>query len=157
RQEKSETDTLIGVMPDNLAVSQVPGMMPRLALYLRGHFPVTKPPSAFALRLEFGGGRDPVNLAQIDPATIAEAAKQSRTQGNNAFGLIVKAQLKNFIVQQEGRISAVATVGDEEWLVGSLNIIVPAKETQPQAIAPRAAPQAVNRAPSSNKKRVGSR
>jgi hypothetical protein len=40
RQEKTGGETLVGVMRDNLAMSSLPGVLPKLGIYIRMNIPL---------------------------------------------------------------------------------------------------------------------
>jgi hypothetical protein len=138
RPEQSGTVSLIGIVPDNMNVPQVPGAMAKLAIYIRGSFPASKAPAEFAARLELPWAPHSLPLGQIAPADIAKAATGAQKQGNHAVGLIISGFAAPFMVPQVGRIFAVVKIGNQEWRVGSLNIQLAPPVQQPTAPTPAA-------------------
>jgi hypothetical protein len=129
RAEKSDTATIVGVFPDNIAVPSLPGAFGKLSLYVRGAFPLDKRPASFSVRLEFPWEPKVLNIGEVAADTIGTSFKQAKEQGNDAAGLIVWATLTGFPIRQAGRIKAIATIGKADWKIGSLNIVA-AKTTE---------------------------
>ena len=121
REEKKNTDIIIGVMPDNIRVAQVPGLFPRLALYARIQSPVDDPPPSISLRLELPGGKS-IDLSGMPQEEITKAVEMARQNEAPYIGIILKAILGNVSIESPGRFSAIARLGDKEYLAGTLNV-----------------------------------
>src|SRR5688572_15722901 len=52
RDEKSGQDTLIGILPDHLAVPAFPGMLPKLGIYVRIHLSLDANPKIIRVKLK---------------------------------------------------------------------------------------------------------
>jgi hypothetical protein len=142
RLEKDNPAMLIGIFPDNITVAHTPGMMPKLAVYVRGRFPVDKPPAAFQLRIEFPWDQPPVALGTLEPAKIAHEINASKDAGGDAIGFISSAIFAPFNVQKPGRVRAIVSTGKEEWIAASLNFVLGESPAPPvaapsEAIQPR--------------------
>lgn len=135
RVEKNDSATIVGIFPDNLLVSKLPGMMPKLSIYARGRFPVERPPATFALRLEFPWEQQPLVLGVVELNKIGNEIKAAKEAGSDTIGLISMSTFSPFPVQKAGRIQAIVSTGKEEWLVASLNFIVGESPLPPQPVA----------------------
>lgn len=127
REEQSGTNSVIGILPDNMAVPQVPGVATKLGLYVRANFPVSKAPSELSVRLELPWEPYSIPIGRIEPELIKTTLQQAREQGNEAIGLLLKAISSPFPIVQAGRINVVAVVDKQEWLIGSLRITLASK------------------------------
>src|SRR5215471_2264546 len=125
RIEKSETVTIVGVLPDNAAVPGLPGMFPKLGVYVRANFPVDAAPSSFRLRLEFPWEGTPPTFGALDASAIAGAVAKAKGAGNPTVGLITMGVFAPFSVQAAGQVRAIVVIDDDEegMLAGHLNIV----------------------------------
>lgn len=132
RQEQSGATTILGVMSDNVNVPGVPGLLPKLGLYVRARFATSKPPPSFSVKLKVPWQTEVANVGKIEPGAIATEVKAARQRGNDAMGFVLAVVTAPFPVPQVGRIEAIATVGKEEWNIGSLNFIVAGHPNKPE-------------------------
>ncbi len=123
REEKQNTDIIIGIMPDNIRITQIPALFSRLALYVRIQTPVDDPPPSVFLRVEMPSG-EPIELGGMPLEQITKAVEKARQDGTPYIGLILKAVLNNVSIESPGRFSAIARLGDKEYLAGTLNVKV---------------------------------
>lgn len=123
REEKKNTDIIIGVMPDNIRVAQLPGLFPRLALYVRIQSPVDDPPPSISLRVEVPGG-ETIDLGGMSLEEITKAVEMARQNEAPYIGVTLKAVLGNVSIESAGRFLAIARLGDKEYLAGTLNVKV---------------------------------
>ena len=130
REEKKNTDTIIGVMPDNIRVAQVPGLFTRIALYVRIQSPVDDPPPSISLRLELPDGES-IDLSGMPQEEITKAVETARQNEAPYIGIIIKAIMGNVSIKSAGRLSAIARLGDKDYLAGTLNVKV--EEAPPAA------------------------
>ena len=121
REEKKNTDIIIGIMPDSIRVAQVPGLFPRLALYARVQSPVDDPPPSISLRLEMPGGES-IDLGGMPLEDITIAVETARRSEAPYIGIILKAIMANVAIESAGRFSAIARLGDKDYLAGTLNV-----------------------------------
>lgn len=121
REEKSGTDMLIGIFPDNVNVHSIPGALPKLAVYFRTNIPADEVPKFIEARLEFPWG-DPLSFGSVSGDTLAKFAGDARNQGNPIFSVLTRAIIAGLSIQKAGRIVAVVKIDDEELFAGSLNI-----------------------------------
>ena len=75
RQEKSEQDTLIGILPDNVNVPSIPGMFPKLGLVVRMHFDVSSSARQFFVILRQSGQPD-LRVGDPDDQLIQQAVER---------------------------------------------------------------------------------
>ena len=108
-------------MPDNIRITKMPALLSRLALYIRIQSPVDDPPPYVFVRVETPGG-ELIELGGVPLEEITKAVERARQDGTPYIGLILKAFLNNVSIETPGRFSAIARLGDKEYLAGTLNV-----------------------------------
>lgn len=135
RQESAGSDTIIGILPDNLHVTQA-GILPRLALYIRIHLDPATDPGPIKSRVVSPNG-EVVTESEIDPNLVRATREKALSQGSPLAGLISRLTWSNFPARESGRVRALITAGGKEFVCAHLNIHVPeaspatASEQQP--------------------------
>lgn len=137
REEKAGTDSLMGILPDNLNVPG-PGMIPKLALYTRFHIDPAIDPGTIAIRIDHPNG-DRMMLTTLDPALIKKARDDAMAGGFPIAGLISRSGFGNFPLQAEGVIKAVAIVSGQEIVCANLKVKFVRPASGPSVSAPPAA------------------
>jgi hypothetical protein len=122
RQEHNEMNTLVGILPDNLAFPSLPAMIPKLGVYVRINIDATVDPGAMEILLSVPGKESRISIGTISQSLIEKARKQAQEKGSPIAGIISRAILSPFEVLQAGRIRALAIIRDEQVLCGGLNI-----------------------------------
>jgi hypothetical protein len=124
REEKSGTDIIIGVMPDNISVPSVPFILPKLSVYARVNIALSRePPRIIQLKLTQQSAPE-VSISAIDAPLIEKTIRESREKGSANAGLISKAILVNFKIEKQGRLDVKAIVDEQEFVCGTLNVEV---------------------------------
>jgi hypothetical protein len=122
REEKGGTDTLVGILPDNVGVPSFPGGFPRLSIYVRVILPLDFEPSPIELSMIAPTG-ERVSLSQIEVGEIAEALKAGGEAGNPTAGMVFRTTFGGFAVPSACRVQALVKIKDEEHLACFLNVI----------------------------------
>lgn len=133
REEKTGTQTLVGVYPDNLNIPKVPVALPKLAVYLRialDPFVDADPISVWLISPK--GEERKIN--DIDPKMVAQTQANIRKSGTPFATLISRIIAPAFPVTEHGRMKAVIRVGTEEIICATLNFQVP--PANPSSSAP---------------------
>lgn len=122
REEKDDRLTLVGVMPDNLKVPGLPGMLPKLAIFIRLNIPVSMDPQdAKVFLTDTSGTRNAVATFESD--LVARGLSEAAEQGNNMGGVTMRMSASPFAVAKYGRVILEVEIGDECIQAGSLNIL----------------------------------
>jgi hypothetical protein len=121
REEVGGTHSIIGVMPDNIEVASFPGMLPKLAIYIRISLGLDVNVGSLAFKLRFPDGAEKP-LGAFDTDELRRQQELTRSQGGPKVGLIVKAVAQGLKLQAAGRILIIADIAGEEEVCGSLNI-----------------------------------
>jgi hypothetical protein len=124
REERSGTVTIVGVYPDNLALKQVPGVFPKMCVYVRIHLRTDFRPGKIITRVVMPNG-EVVNSDEADPQVVNNALEKARQAGSPYAGLIAKFAMVNLHVTNLGRMQALVSIGDKEYIAGALNLKLP--------------------------------
>ena len=128
REEKKNTDMIIGIMPDNVRIAQVPALFSRLVLYFRIQSPVDDPPPSVFIRVEKPGG-EPIELGGMPLEDITKAVENARKDGAPYIGLILKLVLNNFPIESPGRFAAIARLANQAAKSGDASIATASKRS----------------------------
>lgn len=125
REELRGQTSLIGILPDNLTVPQVPGALAKLAIYTRIHIPIDVEPEPISVFLRFPD--QPEQSEQLLGEFGAEMIRQTREEAMSSmssyYGLVSQATASPFPVVQAGRILIAVRSGTAEQISGYLRFI----------------------------------
>ena len=135
REEKSEQNTLIGILPDNVAVLAFPGVMPKLAIYVRIHLDAASSiPKAIVAKLISTDGQE-IDLPSWDMAVIDKAFIDAKANGTPLVGLVLRAVLAPLPISKAGVMVVKAIIDGTEYVAGNLRFIAaPATASAPPAL-----------------------
>jgi hypothetical protein len=121
REETSGTHTLVGVLPDNIVVGAVPGMLPKLGIYVRIRMDVDATPKTMTARMKIPGGQlfEIANFAKL----IASAKEQAVSNEASFVGFIAKGTLTPLPIPEVGTIEAIVEVDGTDYVCGILKLI----------------------------------
>lgn len=122
RQELNNIDSLIGVMPDNVAIPSVPVMMPKLGIYTRIHLAATNADvKRISVRADFFDGAHHQELGAFDEEAVTLEKESAAKKGAPVIGFIFRAILSPLHIPKYGRVRLWARINDDEFICGSLN------------------------------------
>jgi len=121
REEKIGTETIVGVFPDNVNIQKVPGIFPKICIYVRLHFRPDVEPGRILTRIIMPDDTE-ANRNEIQPQLIKQAREQAMADGSPYAGLITKFIISPMQVTSIGRIRAMVTVNGKECIAGALNL-----------------------------------
>jgi hypothetical protein len=142
RLEHSGQHTIVGVLPDNVAVPALPALFPKLGIYVRGQLEVTSGvPRDISVSIKAANGADiplPTPLPTWDSATISQGHMDAQNKGLPTYGLILTAVIAPFPVSSAGTFIMSVTVDGVSYTAGILNIMLtaPTSSSQPSGLAP---------------------
>ena len=143
RQEAQNRVSLMGIWPDNLNVSQIPGALPRLGIYVRCHLNVDAKIKSFGLTIRFPCGETEVFPSDFNEERIQQAQDNSKAKGAMHAGLLFSAVMMNVQIKTAGRFELIASVDGQEIVCGALNILLrPPATTSASAQPPSQSPSA---------------
>jgi hypothetical protein len=123
REDKNNTDMVIGIMPDGVIIESLGGRFPRLAIYTRLHAPRSIEVTQFAISLYMPDGHV-ISIGEMPPEEIKKSYDVGSEKGSLYQGLILKAIIGSLPVVSEGWIKAVVTVNGKQYMGGALNVVV---------------------------------
>ena len=120
REEKGNTVTIVGVLPDNLNVPKLPGALPKLCVYVRIHVGINFDPGALYSRLVMDGKE--IGRIDVQSKIVDTARARSKDSGKAYAGLISTFVMAPLAIAKPGLMQALVTARDNEIVAGSLYI-----------------------------------
>jgi len=120
REEVAGTFTIVGTMPDNLNLLSLPGVLPKLCVYIRVQYQPDADLRGLTARLIPIEG-DPISLGGMEESVVKAALEAAKENGRMS-GLIMRAYIGGFAVNKPGLLQVEVDVGGETYLAGMLNI-----------------------------------
>jgi hypothetical protein len=121
REETGGTQTIVGVLPDNLSIERVPVALPKLSIYIRISVdPMAGDPGPLALRIVFPNGEEK-ELQDIDRQAILSAVADAKTKEAPLAGLLTFVTIPNFPVHHFGRVKVILRTQTGDTICGALN------------------------------------
>jgi hypothetical protein len=120
REEKGNTVTIVGVLPDNLNVPKLPGALPKLCVYVRIHVVVDCDPGALYSRLVMDGKE--IGRIDVQSTVVATVRAKSKASGKAYAGLISTFVMAPLAIAKPGLMEALVTARGNEIVAGSLYI-----------------------------------
>lgn len=122
REEVAGTFTMVGVMPDNIAIGSTPGLLPKLCFLVRIAIESTVRPTVVQIRSVDPRG-DAIQLTTFEPDLIEHSRREATAKDAPYFTLITKAIVAPYPVSGFGRLEIYARVDEREVLAGFLNFV----------------------------------
>jgi len=121
RAEKAGTDTIVGVLPDNINVPDMPGIFPRLAVYIRLH--IFDFESAPSIKIKIVDGKGELIYENVPEQMELEKIVKSTSKEKVGFlGFLSRVTMTPFIVDCDSTFKVYAEVNGIEKLAGALRI-----------------------------------
>lgn len=121
REERGSTVTIVGVYPDNVNVPNIPGSFPTMSVYVRIHLRSDFDPPPLSVRIVLPDGKE-IGRSDFAPETVATARAKAKDSGAPSLGLIATFSVAPMHITKAGRVEALVTMGEKEYVVGSLNV-----------------------------------
>ena len=123
RDEASGQQTLVGILPDNVVLPRLPGILPKLGIYIRVHLDPEGPrPSKLTAFLEHPKGRR-VDLPAWKTETIAKGFDDAVANGVPIVGLILKVTIGQFEIDEAGIIVAKVNIDGNDYMAANLRAL----------------------------------
>jgi hypothetical protein len=121
REEKGGTDSLVGVLLDNIEVPVIPTALPKLGMYTRLGFSLSAAPDNTLVLLRYPDGREQ-QLAEFSKERIEKEIEKAKTSGAPFAGFVSRGRAVPFPIAQTGRLLVVVKSSDTEIVSGHLNV-----------------------------------
>lgn len=121
REETRGTATIVGVLPDNIYLTAIPSVLPKLALFLRINFPVDgASPTEITVRLkQFDREEEDFTIIRSD--LIKSTKRDAAASGASIAGLVTKAIMGSYPIERPGRITVRIRNAETDFICGTLN------------------------------------
>ncbi|MEZ5901665.1 MAG: hypothetical protein R3D51_19470 [Hyphomicrobiaceae bacterium] len=124
RQEMNNVDTLVGVMPDNVAIGKkVPGLIPKLGIYVRVHLEPDYEVKNITLTADFFNGKHRQILGVFKEEEIVRERDLAKKRGAKLLGFISRATLTPVPIPEHGKVFLFANVDGDEIICGGLSFV----------------------------------
>jgi hypothetical protein len=130
REEKSGTDTIVGVLPDNLRVPHVPALFPKMCVYLRTNIGLAFDAGPFTTRIVMPGGKE-AGRSEARAEVVNSVRQAAQSKGAPYAGFITRFVFAPLHIDETGRILALVTIRGNEYVAGALNIEVAPQHATP--------------------------
>jgi hypothetical protein len=134
RQETAGSHTLVGVLPDNVNIGPVPGMISKFAVFIRIQLDLDVKPTTLRARMKIPGGKT-FELANFE-SQMELAQAQAKSSGLPFAGLIATGVFSPLPITAVGKIEAFVEVDGAEYICGALNLLQPPTPTQVSTASP---------------------
>jgi hypothetical protein len=124
RHEQSGVATLVGVLPDNLNVPATPVVLPKLAMYIRVVFPLSKIPNKISAHLQASWFPEPAKLGEVTSEQIAAAVDETRAQDGDAVRFNFNIIGATFAVPSPGKVIVITSIDNMNIQAGTLTFRV---------------------------------
>ena len=122
RTEKSGQETLVGIFPDNINVPAFPGVVSKLAIYVRVHVDPAFDSGPIKIRLIIPGGEEH-DLPELSEEFIKKARDQALAKGSPIAGMISRAIVAPLQIASPGRLIVMVNVQGKEFPCAALNFV----------------------------------
>jgi hypothetical protein len=123
REEKSGQSTLIGILPDNLAIAQIPLVLPKLGIYLRVHFDAKIDIGPVKVRIAVPNGPT-LEIGTIAQELVSQTRIDAQAKRLPYAGAILQGVMGSFFVPTAGAVQAFANIEGEDHLAAVINVVV---------------------------------
>jgi hypothetical protein len=120
RDEKSGASTYVGVVTDNLAVGDMPGMLARLTIYSRIIMPVDSEPQPIDVVLSTNGVE--TSIGNFDKEKVRAAMAEAAATGSAIVTFLTSAASTPFVVNEPTRLRVFVRIPNVEIESGNLKI-----------------------------------
>ena len=121
REEARSLHTLLGIMPDRMKVTKIPGGFSKLGMYVRVHVPVETDVGAIDVTIRLPDETEST-LAGFTVDQVKEEQQKARENGMLHAGFIMQLVGAGIPIKQAGRLDLVVSVGGDKCVCGSLRI-----------------------------------
>lgn len=120
REEKGGTETLVGILPDNVNIPSFPGSFVQMTVYFRVQMSVTYRPVEIIMRVVLPDGSE-LNRYKIDQDRLEKTRERAAKDENLYMGLITRFTVAPLRIDKPGRIEALLSIDGTDIVAGSLN------------------------------------
>jgi hypothetical protein len=127
REEKSGQHSLVGILPDNLSVPHLPGVIPKLGVYARCHVDPEADVGSISLKLRFPDGEETA-FGSFGAEKVKEVQSESKAKGTPFAGFIMVTVLGMLKLPKPGRVLGIVSIGGKDIVAGAVNFLTSSDE-----------------------------
>ena len=120
REEKRGTDSLVGIMSDNVSVPAFPGLIPQIAIYVRVAFEPKFNPGPMNISV-VNVDNKPLAELNFDQSLVSQAISETALKKGPLVGLVGRIGIGNFEITKAGKVGVYATINGEKRVCAALN------------------------------------
>ena len=120
-REEKQGSSLMGVMPDNVAVGSIPGAFPKIGIYVRCQVSPSTDAGEITVKVRYSDGSES-ELGGFDADLVRKTQQAAIETGIPWAGFIVSALASPFPIQKSGIVQVLANFAGEEVVCAALNI-----------------------------------
>ena len=120
-RDEKQSHSLIGVMSDNVNVPAIPGMFPKLGIYVRINVSPSADIGPISLKLHNPNGTQ-LQLAGFDADFVKKTQQEAADKGSPWAGFMITGIASPFPIEAPGIVLLVATLAGEEVVCAVLNV-----------------------------------
>ncbi len=139
RQEKGESDTIVGVMKDNLILGEIPNTIPKLSLYIRVIFPVDSEIESVSTFFVDAMGEE-VRFNELTIEHISEHIDRAKAKGAPTVTFITRIHFAAFPIPKAGRIIVYAEGDSGRVVAGHLDVKASETANSPEELPEQSQP-----------------
>jgi hypothetical protein len=132
RQERGGTETIVGILPDNVNVPRFPGGFVQMTIYVRIHLSTTYHPAEIVARVVLPDGKE-LDRAELQPDLIEQSREKAKVSGAPYVGLLARFAVAPLRIQEPGQLQAIVSVDGVDIVAGVLNCRLKEASTSPTA------------------------
>jgi len=125
REEIAGTNSLIGIIPDNIEVPAFPGNLMKLVFYTRAHVPTEVQLSDLSIHVMLIDGTEML-LLEVDRDLLRTSRQTSIDEARPHYGIISHATMSPVPVHSAGQVKVIVRSGSGERISGMLTFKAPA-------------------------------
>jgi hypothetical protein len=132
RTEVSGQETVVGTLGDNIEVGQIPGLMPKLGIYLKYNFAIDFRLHSLSSRL-LSPDQSVIAEFPVELEILAQANDEAKSSAAPYFGLKQNIIFAPFPITVPGFHAMMCAINGRDHLAGFINIKASPITAQPEA------------------------
>jgi Family of unknown function (DUF6941) len=129
RMESNGQITVIGILPDTIAVRGIPGKFARLGVFIRSHFEMGFELEELKFEIVDTDG-EIAHTIDVESETIMTGYSQAKSGNHPVIGFNSVHLATPLQIKQPGQLQLVAMVNGERQICGALNVRLEKQEEQ---------------------------
>lgn len=121
REEKGETVSVIGALPDVISFPMFPMVFPKLGFFIRISIPIEMEPKTIEVKLK-GADGSIVEMSTFDPKTLSDSREKAKKNEMPFIGLLTRGVASPYQFNSPGLMEVWVHVDGTPYLAGALRV-----------------------------------